>query len=476
MTFSTQFIHYPKLCAFLHIYNSQTAFASSAFGHRDRRRDSHGFCGRRRYTLGMTAATSGIAESKPCHIVVLGGTGRVGGETVRALLRQTPHALKITLCGRNLKRGEAIVSTLRERYNPSRDKPMIAASATFHFRTVDLLDESSIIAAVSDADVVVHTAGPFQKRQGRHATGVLRAAVNAGAAYADVCDDVSHAAICRTETDFVRQRGQVALISTGVYPGVSNILAANVAAMLRNANKYELASDQEDPLTSLRLYYHTTGSGGIGPTVLASTFLLLSEITATFSAGGVRQSHPAASLLQEIDFGGKVGRRTAYVLNLPEVESLHEIVAPKSELYAKFCTGPPIWNWLLIAMARLVRRDWLQNTEAMLKFARFSMPVVRAVDALSGGRTAIIAEASAKDGSCARISFEHESLAACVGEGTAAFVAQLVNIKTQPHEALQIPPGVWYPEELGREVRDGIVHLATSRSDRFHSSTTSGNL
>lgn len=424
----------------------------------------------------MTAAMGGNVDREPCHIVVLGGTGRVGKETVRALLLQTPHALKFTLCGRNKSRGEATVSTFRKRYSSKDCGPMTAATAIFDFRPVDLLSEPSIISAVSDADIVVHTAGPFQKRQGRLASGVLRAAVNAGAAYVDVCDDVSHSTICRAEAEYARQCGQVALISTGIYPGISNILAADVATMLRNASDRESDQDQNDPLASLRLYYHTTGSGGIGHTVLASTFLLLSEIATTFSVGGVKKSQPAASLLQEVDFGGKVGRRTTYVLNLPEVESLHEIVAPNSELYAKFCTGPPIWNWLLILMARLVRRDWLQNSKAMLQFARFSMPVVRAVDALSGARTAIIAEACGENGSCARISFEHESLAVCVGEGTAAFVAQLVDMKVKSREELQIPNGVWYPEELGREVKDKIIRLATSSCDLFRTTMASERL
>lgn len=424
----------------------------------------------------MAAAAGGPVRSAPCHVVVLGGTGRVGGETIRALLRQTPHPLTLTICGRSKSRGEATVATLREQYASPKPDSMTAAAVTFAYRFVDLDDQPSITRAIVDADVVVHTAGPFQKRSARTATNVLRAAADAGAAYADVCDDVSHAAACRREGGYVRQRGQVALVSTGVYPGVSNILAANVATMLRDANGYHFNPGQNDPLSSLRLYYHTSGSGGIGPTVLASTFLLLSESAATFTPGGIRKSVGAASGLQQVDFGGKVGRRTAYVLNLPEVESLHEIIAPGSELYAKFSTGPPIWNWLLIAMARLMRKEWLQNSHAMMQFARFSMPVVRAVDYLSGARTAIVAEASAANGACARVSFEHESLAVCVGEGTAAFVAQLVNLKMMQLADSHIPAGVWYPEELGSDIKENIVQLATSSCSLFRSFMASEQL
>lgn len=92
------------------------------------------------------------------RILILGGTGRVGGSTALSLSKFCPD-LRIVIGGRNRDKGAAMVSKLR---NGS------------EFSEVDIKDSESLDAALKDVDLVVHTAGPFQQAQN---CAVLEAAV-----------------------------------------------------------------------------------------------------------------------------------------------------------------------------------------------------------------------------------------------------------------------------------------------------------
>lgn len=426
----------------------------------------------------MTSTDAAGVPRPPCRVLVLGGSGRVGSEAVRSLLRVTPHAIHVTIAGRDASRAARVCTSLRHALAAHKSPAAASAGVGGSFggvpapvlkhQSVDVGDWETLRACVGAHDVVVHAAGPFQGRRDAAATRVLAAALEARVAYVDVCDDVSHALACkalhtRAASDAARPP---ALITTGIYPGVSNLMATHAVAQLHA----EQDGQKMQPPSSLRLYYHTTGSGGIGPTVLASTFLLLSEDAVSYAAQGRRQLWRPASQLQTVDFGGDVGPRVTYALNLPEVVSLHDNLAAHAELHAKFSTGPAIWNWLLIAMARLIPRSLLANRGAMRRLAAISMPVVRAVDALTGGRTAIIVDAVGTDTKrCVRVVLEHESLAKCVGDSVAAFVAVVVDDVMTGRR--RVPPGVWFPEELDASVRDEVLQMATVTCDRYETTS-----
>lgn len=352
-------------------------------------------------------------------------------------LSSTP--LSITLAGRDKHRGKAALVALNAH----------APSSTHSFETVDLFSNSSdLTALISDHDAVVHTAGPFQFRPDPLA--VLRAAREARVPYLDVSDDLAHSTACRAEAAAAKAAGHVALVSTGIYPGVGNLMAAAAAHAVGEP-------------TDLRLYYHTAGSGGIGPTVLATTFHLLAEPALQFE-NGRRVVSPPASGVEPFDFGPRVGTRDAYLLCLPEVASLHEHVAPMASISARFSTAPSLWNVLLQAMPRLIPSTILQNRKAMDAFARFSIPIVQAVDRISGARTVVVARADAS-GRRVDVRYEHESLAPAVGQATAAFALELLRVSEQGDDI--IPPGVFYPEELSDSVRKRILANSTRTCDLF---------
>lgn len=395
-----------------------------------------------------------------CRVLLLGGSGRVGYETAGALSRFVDEniALHVTISGRNEKRAHRIAAGLNRATASAVDR---RSNVHFSAASVDILDDEGLTQAAAAHDVVVHTAGPFQGRTGTVASGVLRAATRAGAWYVDVCDDSAFAAALVKEEATVRREGCVAIVSAGIYPGVSNLLACRAADLLRKDG---------DDVRELRLYYHTAGSGGIGATVLASTFLLLGEQAVSYDDNGNRLSAPSASALEVFDFGGLVGCRTTYALRLPEIDSLHSYVAPRAAVTGKFSTAPPLWNWLLVGMARAVPSAFLANRDATFALARFSIPVVRAVDIFSGARTVVAVRAVGRTQRSVTIIFDHKRLAQCVGEATAGFVAQLVHARVSGDGRFKC--GLWFPEQLPSQVRDSIITDSTKTCDRLETLTS----
>ena len=62
---------------------------------------------------------------------------------------------------------------------------------------------------------------------------VLRACIAAGRAYVDVCDDASTAMACKALHKEAKAKGVPCVTTAGIYPGVSNIMAAEMLASAR---------------------------------------------------------------------------------------------------------------------------------------------------------------------------------------------------------------------------------------------------
>lgn len=198
-------------------------------------------------------------------VLILGGTGRVGSSTAAALLRAVPAA-QLTLGSRTQESYAAAVER----------RPELAAAS--HARcSVD--DPSALAAALRGADLVVHAAGPFQRRA---ACGVLEAAIAAGVPYMDICDDTQYSQRAKTLHARAQAAGVPAITTAGIYPGVSNVMAAHMIAMAGGHYAEDFSyvdsppADAPQPQRVLYSYF-TAGSGGAGPTILNTTFLLAGE-------------------------------------------------------------------------------------------------------------------------------------------------------------------------------------------------------
>ncbi|XP_052311560.1 uncharacterized protein LOC7467386 isoform X3 [Populus trichocarpa] len=163
-------------------------------------------------------------KTRNSSVLVLGGTGRVGGSTATALSKFCPD-LRIVIGGRNSEeidgreKGAAMVGQL---------------GRNSEFTEVNIENVDSLGAALKDVDLVVHAAGPFQ--QAAKCT-VLEAAIETKTAYVDVCDDTSYALRAKSFKDKALAANIPAITTGGIYPGVSNVMAAELVRAAKTESK-----------------------------------------------------------------------------------------------------------------------------------------------------------------------------------------------------------------------------------------------
>ncbi|PON59104.1 Hopanoid-associated sugar epimerase [Parasponia andersonii] len=372
-------------------------------------------------------------KTRNSRVLVLGGTGRVGGSTAIALSKLCPE-LRIIVGGRNRENGAAMVSTL---------------GVNSEFSEVDINNVTSLEAALNDVDLVVHAAGPFQQTD---KCPVLEAAIKTKTAYVDVCDDTTYAQRAKTFYDRAVAANVPAITTGGIYPGVSNVMAAELVRAARSETKVEPER--------LRFYYYTAGTGGAGPTILATSFLLLGEEVVAYNKGEKIKLKPYSGMLN-IDFGRGIGKRDVYLLNLPEVRSAHEILGIPT-VSARFGTAPFFWNWGMEAMTNLLPAEYLRDRSKVQQLVQLFDPIVRAIDGIAGERVSIRVDLECSNGRNTVGIFSHRRLSVSVGTSTAAFALAVLEGSTQP--------GVWFPEEpegIAVEAREVLLKRAAQGTFNF---------
>lgn len=157
-----------------------------------------------------------IPTSVSClNVVAIGGSGRVGASTIKQLFGfaqdEGISGIDVTVGGRS-----------RERFEEARNRtPELGRCG---FVEVALDDKESLCDAIRGADLVIHTAGPFQ---GRTIPQVLDAALECGVAYVDVCDETELVRDVKGPKYDGRARevGVPCVVSAGIWPGISAMMA-----------------------------------------------------------------------------------------------------------------------------------------------------------------------------------------------------------------------------------------------------------
>lgn len=376
-----------------------------------------------------------------CDVLVVGGSGRVGGSTLRWLDHLSSRGngglapLKLASGGRSFSRFEASQRRLK--------LPDLA------FVEIDLgRSLEQLTAALRGTKLVVHTAGPFQ---GRTQPKLLQACIAAGVSYCDVCDEWPLSQHAKAFAASAAAAGVPAVVSCGIWPGVSALMAAEAVDRLGGTG----ACDE------LEFSFFTAGTGGAGPTIVSATFLLLAGDALTLSAGEIC-GQTAWSGRRLVDFGEGVGRRACFLLDNPDVPS-SAAALQISHCASRFGTAPALWNQLFAVMQWLPKQ-LLLNRKAMQAFSLVSMPVIRAVDALVGSTNAMRIDAHAASGSLS-LRCAHPSLEDCVGQATAAFALELLRGRTSRSTgASTIPVGVWFPAELNSVARRNILEVVRQKA------------
>jgi saccharopine dehydrogenase (NAD+, L-lysine-forming) len=145
-------------------------------------------------------------------VTVLGGCGAVGSVAVRTLVGCGDFS-EVVIGDWNIEKGHSMARDLG---------PCVRAVQC------DARDSQSVRGAIEGSNVVLNCVGPFYST----VKPILRAIVEAGIDYVDVCDDVDVTLEILAMHDQVRQAGIAALIGMGSSPGLTNIIARMAADTL----------------------------------------------------------------------------------------------------------------------------------------------------------------------------------------------------------------------------------------------------
>eukprot|EP00551_Chaetoceros_affinis_P007151 CAMPEP_0203668508 /NCGR_PEP_ID=MMETSP0090-20130426/5123_1 /ASSEMBLY_ACC=CAM_ASM_001088 /TAXON_ID=426623 /ORGANISM="Chaetoceros affinis, Strain CCMP159" /LENGTH=431 /DNA_ID=CAMNT_0050532967 /DNA_START=248 /DNA_END=1540 /DNA_ORIENTATION=+ len=401
------------------------------------------------------------------NILVVGGSGRVGGSVVCQLLQ---HGAKVTVGGTKeesyLESKSRWITLFSEDDKSAIPKTTWDDEDLLSFVQINREDAQSIKKVLLDNnknyDMVVHTAGPFQGKV-KSPNGVIEAAIDSGISYIDVCDDYCTATAAKTKYQRrAVENGVSCIVSTGCWPGVSSLMAKQLTdSVLKKHTELEARDLTVD------FSFFTAGSGGAGSTLLVATFLILAE-KSLMVVDGRRREVDAMKEYSKINFGPIVGDKDVAHLNLLEAASVHDVLGI-GNVKTLFGTAPGFWNTLLGAMAQLPS-SLLSNEPIMEKLALFSLPIVRVVDYFAGATNAMRCDVScSKDPSVSEMAlYAHENLEPCVGECVVGFCAAVLGNC--------VDYGIYFPEEAieGGEDLAQVLRLTSVGAHTLEVESNSG--
>lgn len=146
-------------------------------------------------------------------ILALGGAGQEGSRTIKDLVA-SEQVGSVVIGDLNLDAANRLKQEI--------------GSAKVSTRQVDATNQADLAEALRNIDVVVTFVGPYY----RFGLPILKAAIEAGCNYVDICDDAEPTADMLELHGQARKAGLVAIIGCGVSPGTLNVLARDAANRL----------------------------------------------------------------------------------------------------------------------------------------------------------------------------------------------------------------------------------------------------
>ncbi|MCW6038260.1 saccharopine dehydrogenase NADP-binding domain-containing protein [Spirulina subsalsa FACHB-351] len=333
------------------------------------------------------------------RVLILGGCGRIGRNVAADVARFTEAEI-----------------TLTYHHHPPKNSPYPAIP-------LDVEDDEQLRQILGQYQLVVHCAGPFHHRTG----AVLKHCIEQGVHYVDVSDSYDFVQKLLPYHPEAQQAGVTAIVSTGIFPGMSNSLV-----------RYGV--EQLDRAETIRLYYGVGGSGGAGLTVMRTTFLGLKEPFQAWLGGKWQEVHPYSDR-QNVTFPQPCGSIGVYWYDMPETHSLVKSFPTVQNVITKFGSYPDFYNHLTWITAHVFPKSWLINGTEFL--AQVSYNMTQFTDQFSGVGVAIQVEVEGwKDNQACvvRSQLSHPNTAQIAGHGTGGIVQGILAGTLQK-------PGVWSVEE-----------------------------
>jgi lysine 6-dehydrogenase len=141
-------------------------------------------------------------------IVALGGSGSMGRSAL-SILAEERTVDEVVVADLNLAAATAVAAELTANGQP--------ASA----QRLDVTDGAQVRAVLADADLVMNAVGPYY----RFGVPTLRAAIETGTRYIDICDDAQPTVEMLALHAEAAAAGVTGIIGAGASPGVMNFLA-----------------------------------------------------------------------------------------------------------------------------------------------------------------------------------------------------------------------------------------------------------
>lgn len=226
-------------------------------------------------------------------VVALGGAGAMGAVSAR-MLAATPGVDELVVADLDVRRAAALADELGPVARPA---------------GVDLTDPDALAALLGPADLVLNTTGPYF----RFGTTVLRAAIDAGADYLDVCDDPAPTLDMLDLDGAARAAGVTAVLGMGASPGVTNLLA-------------RLAADRLDEVHDIVTGWPEDPAGDVGDPARGPSAALVHWVAQfalpgpALTDGELADTAPLQRL--ELDYPG-AGPGPVWTVGHPEAVTLH---------------------------------------------------------------------------------------------------------------------------------------------------------
>ncbi len=337
-------------------------------------------------------------------VLIIGGSGRIGRSIAMDLLCHTDATL--TLTGR-------------------RSQAAFKLQPRQQYQSLLLEDHARVRAAISAHDLVIHCAGPFRTRN----CNVLAQCIEQGTNYIDIADSPDYVSAALAFSDVAKAAGVTCIVSTGVFPGISNSMVRQGIEQLEQADQVHLS-------------YLVAGSGGAGVTVMRTTFI---ELQTPFEAkvnGQWVKIQPYCDR-EVLPFPEPYNKGAGvYWFNTVEAMTLAKSFPQLTSIVTKFGSLPDVYNRLTKLMT-LLPSPWLKQQTIVEFLAQISYAMTQVTNHFSSTGIAMrLAITGKHQGQSATYlaTATHPDTAAAAGYGTGS-IAQLV-LSGQ----LSLP-GVWPVEQ-----------------------------
>lgn len=335
-------------------------------------------------------------------VLILGGRGRIGASVAQDIVTYTDA--HVTITGRH---------PISQPLPPS-----------YTYVRLDLTDHATVETQIASHTLVIHCAGPFSYRD-RH---VLETCIAKGVNYLDVADNPRYVQAALQLRDQAQAQGVTAIVSTGVFPGISNSMVRQGIEAL-------------DEAETIHLGYVVAGSGGAGVTVMRTTFLELQHPFQGWIEGQWQTIQPYSER-ENVTFPAPYHRCGVYWFNTIEAMTLPTSF-PVKTVITKFGSTPDIYNHLTWMMAHWVPKQWLRQSDTVEFLAQASYQMTEVSDRFSGIGLAMRAEITGmhqRSSAQYIATFVHPNTAVAAGMGTGSLAQVLLS--GELHK-----PGVWPVEQ-----------------------------